>query len=522
MSQQYEIPKARPLNTSGKVIPGCKLYFYLPDTTTAVTVYSDDNATVASANPLTADDNGEFAPVYITQSVDSVLRTSGGALVWGPFTTPYNLGFDPIASETSFGITVSDRRYPVGNVKRYGAVGNGTTDDTAAIQAAINYCRDNALTLTFPTGLYRTTSTLVTQYDGSYALTSWVFDGATIIADFTGSTALSVTGGAYTQRIQGIALRPSNTYAMTGANYDTTTHGITVTNAVADIKADISNFKGYGLNIVSSAANSNTSRYDVNIQTCGNGVYCSGTNDNLSVVQGRFWVYNCAKTAFYGDVGCLIRQWQVWIYAESNCTAVTATAAVTVNNATNGEWWIYSEQTNAANEIDFSAATNTGNFIQSARYNKDTYANGNLVFAAGDFRRSNLQTWTPTIGGSTTAGTQAYSVQKGSWVREGNVVTIWGVITLTAKDAATAGNLRIFGLPVAPSSTLTGMVYPITIGEQDNFTLTAGKLATVLQATPGNTYLSFLDVVSAGAATNTPVAAFSATTTLVFSGRYIV
>ncbi|MCA9116115.1 MAG: hypothetical protein KDA79_13590, partial [Planctomycetaceae bacterium] len=46
----------------------------------------------------------------------------------------------------------------MGNVREYGATGDGTTDDTQALQHALN---DGDGTLTFPRGTYRITSPLV-------------------------------------------------------------------------------------------------------------------------------------------------------------------------------------------------------------------------------------------------------------------------------------------------------------------------------------------------------------------------
>jgi len=54
--------------------------------------------------------------------------------------------------ESKLGDTVS--------VKDFGAVGDGTTDDTAAIQAAIDACRINKQILYFPSGTYLVTNTL--------------------------------------------------------------------------------------------------------------------------------------------------------------------------------------------------------------------------------------------------------------------------------------------------------------------------------------------------------------------------
>ena len=51
------------------------------------------------------------------------------------------------------------------NVKTYGAVGNGTTDDTAAIQSTIDAAfADGGGTVFFPAGTYRVTATIQTGY----------------------------------------------------------------------------------------------------------------------------------------------------------------------------------------------------------------------------------------------------------------------------------------------------------------------------------------------------------------------
>lgn len=52
------------------------------------------------------------------------------------------------------------------NVKDFGAVGDGTTDDTAAVQAALNHmlCTCAECVLYFPVGTYVVTSVLCVQH----------------------------------------------------------------------------------------------------------------------------------------------------------------------------------------------------------------------------------------------------------------------------------------------------------------------------------------------------------------------
>jgi hypothetical protein len=85
-------------------------------------------------------------------------------------------------------------------------------------------------------------------------------------------------------------------------------------------------------------------------------------------------------------------------------------------------------------------------------------------------------TFTPSIGGDATAGSQTYGAQRlGTYTKIGNRVAYTVSVNLTAKDAATAGNIVITGLPFAAANLMAALV-----GRFSAFDLSTGY--TVLNA----------------------------------------
>lgn len=85
---------------------------------------------------------------------------------------------------------------------------------------------------------------------------------------------------------------------------------------------------------------------------------------------------------------------------------------------------------------------------------KVKFADGHTtVVADGAVQLQETGTWTPVVAGQTTAGTQTYSNQSGTYVRVGDMVTATFEFSMTAKDVTTDGNVRITGLPFAANST---------------------------------------------------------------------
>ena len=85
----------------------------------------------------------------------------GAAAGFGPSTPADATVAAYVEQASSLTTAALDRRYRRGySVKEFGAAGNGTTDDTAAIQAAADAAFRDGATLHFPAGNYRTTSTV--------------------------------------------------------------------------------------------------------------------------------------------------------------------------------------------------------------------------------------------------------------------------------------------------------------------------------------------------------------------------
>lgn len=77
-------PSWTPIDGNGDVYPGAKAYFYRTGTSTPQDTYSDYAATTANANPVVADANGRFAPIYLSADYNykMELQSAAGAVLF--------------------------------------------------------------------------------------------------------------------------------------------------------------------------------------------------------------------------------------------------------------------------------------------------------------------------------------------------------------------------------------------------------------------------------------------------------
>lgn len=246
----------------GAPAAGYLLHTYETGTTTPLTTYQDQAATVPNTNPIVLDAAGR-AKLWLVDSAEYRLHltTPLGATVsgypiddvGGVSTAIDNTALDAalraeLASTASgkgaalvgykrnavsaAARLVSEKLGDFVSVKDFGAIGDGVADDTAALQAAIDYCVDSALQFTWlqfyrgsdetssaaiklwvPSGEYKISATLRARgalyMEGDGDLCSLLVQAAT----FSGSEILAIgytTGAVYTDFLWTLGGRVAN------------------------------------------------------------------------------------------------------------------------------------------------------------------------------------------------------------------------------------------------------------------------------------------------------------------------
>lgn len=105
--------------------------------------------------------------------------------------------------------SLANRFADVVNVRDFGAVGNGVADDTAAIQAALNYAETKSGTVFVPFGTYKCTSSLLVKSISIIGEGTDVFAKGASVFDFTSANsdinAVVVSSGT-SNRLDGVAI----------------------------------------------------------------------------------------------------------------------------------------------------------------------------------------------------------------------------------------------------------------------------------------------------------------------------
>jgi len=133
---------------------GAKLYFYAFGTSTPKDTYTTSALSTPNSNPVEADADGLFPAIWLSGMYSATLKDKNGVQIWSApevnEDTAYSIQYIP-PQTGGVSRTVNSKLSDLVSVKDFGATGNGSTDDSAALQLAI----DSGASLYFPEGSYK-------------------------------------------------------------------------------------------------------------------------------------------------------------------------------------------------------------------------------------------------------------------------------------------------------------------------------------------------------------------------------
>lgn len=209
------IPKFQFRTEAGVPMVGGTLETYLAGTTTPVATYSNAALTSSNGTVITLDARGECTIwLDLDLTYKFVLKDALGVTLW----TEDNIrGPIPVLSGSSGSSEIGFIQAGTGAVARtaqakmrdlvsltdFGAVGDGATDDTAAVTAALTYVMNNGRCLFVPDGIYRCTAKITIVGTTNFSmrgegqeLSQFVFEGGDVGFDLTTPERADGEGGA--------------------------------------------------------------------------------------------------------------------------------------------------------------------------------------------------------------------------------------------------------------------------------------------------------------------------------------
>jgi hypothetical protein len=290
------------VNSNGQPLAGGFVYYYIPSTTTFKNTYQDDGGVNLNTNPIVLDANGQCI-AYGQGSYRQQVKDVNGNLIWdvqvdAPATQSDLSAFETsLASSTGSSLigyneggsgatnrTVQSKLQDQVSVLDFGVVGNGTTDDTSALNTALA----SGKSLYFPSGLNIKLTSGVTFNLGIQS-----FYGNNTILDFSSlsgtSTAITLSTtnslspsdlsspSAVSQIFEGfIILGPGK--AGSGAGYSSTVTGINA--SVASVCVSQCTIYGFGYGVYIYSNGYVQSFINCNIGQCAYGIYVPSGGSN--------------------------------------------------------------------------------------------------------------------------------------------------------------------------------------------------------------------------------------------------
>lgn len=464
------------------------------------------------------------------------------------------------------------------SVKDFGAVGNGVADDTAAIQAAIDYASANSTKLYFNPGVYAHTSTLVWKNGAHYFgpnINVSNTQGAVLV--YTGSNDANVINNPINSstfasiRIEGITFLCNSLASGKALFYDTgstyfyiehckfnfagagsfglvfhQTEVSTISKCIFEALGNI------GLGAMIRLADGPVLKHPTATLGYTNRITITDNQINpaLGGVQAiGIWddgglVHTIKDNNFNGgSIGIyLLRPYPVEIvaneiegYTIAGISCGLAGAGLTglrivgnyllaVPPALSFANTSIAEMTYTDNVISVLGGGPCETNIAGSPDAKIFAANNKEVSAGNNPYNNYLQANVDTVGsmllrGSSVPGTQTYSQNTMTWRTMGDVCFFNAYIALSAKDPATAGNIQLTGLPF-PARSANAQITSISVAYISDITMSAGytQLSGIIQ--PGNNFIQLLQGGSGQPVSFLTAAGVANSTQIMVSGVY--
>ena len=309
MSKLFTLPKEVILTNAGALIPGAKAYFYAAGTASPQSVYTEYTLTTPHSDPVLADGNGRFPTIYMDPTLDYKVQITDAADV-EIYTQDYiftGVSQDDIAEtlnprtaeEISAGVTPTNYEYQPGDVRRYGATGDGVTDDEPSISNAI--LTGHAVYI--PAGTYILGDELtVTSANNGLLIYG---DGPASILKLEGGVATNYRAillSDASTAIDGITIRDLALDGNRSNRTSTATRGIWANGAAGTYAKNItvSNITAYGFDITGIDLDCESANIS-NVYSHDNGFHGLATNSTNTSGVGN--VINISNAHFFDNDG---------------------------------------------------------------------------------------------------------------------------------------------------------------------------------------------------------------------------
>jgi hypothetical protein len=227
-------PRLQFFTNAGVPMASGLLYTYAAGTTTPLVTYTDSSGLVANTNPVILDSRGEASIWLGGVGYKFKLATPANVDIWtqdniAPGSSAY-MSYTP-AGTGAVTTTVQAKLRESVSVKDFGAVGDGVTDDTAAIQACIDAVAAVSLTgvgskiVFFPKGTYKITTTLLVA-GSDIILQGEGIVSSLIVNDSASATAIKFAFNPEATRMYGNGIERIR--VMVSASLDSNATGIEV------------------------------------------------------------------------------------------------------------------------------------------------------------------------------------------------------------------------------------------------------------------------------------------------------